>query len=216
MDKQFLLEFIGYAASLLIAISLMMKSLIKLRIFNGIGAIVFVVYGLLIKAYPVAFLNGLIVVIDIFYLVQMLKRSDYFTLMEVKPDSAYLNFFLDFHQEDIRRFFPNFSYSPKTADMVFFALRDTIPAGVVILRPDGNKGQVLLDYALKDYRDFKIGAFFFDDHADILLDRGLACLETQGEVPSHARYLRQMNFKPNENGLFYRELSPHYIHDRQI
>ena len=216
VDTQTILEFIGYAASLLIAISLMMRSLIRLRVFNGIGAIVFVVYGILIKAYPVAVLNGLIVLIDIYYLVKMLKRSDYFSLMEIKPDSTYLKFFLNFHRKDIREFFPEFSYQPQEDDVIFFALRDTVPAGLVILRPSGTKGLVLLDYALKDYRDFKIGAFIFDDNADVLLQRGIICLEAKGGVSSHIRYLRQMNFKLDDHGGYTRKLHPHFINDRGL
>ncbi len=110
MESQAIFELIGYSASLLIAISLIMKSLIRLRIINGIGAFVFVVYGILIKAYPIAILNGLIVIIDSFYLIRMLKRSEYFTLIVVTPGSTYLRFFLDFHNVDIRKFFPNFDY----------------------------------------------------------------------------------------------------------
>jgi hypothetical protein len=216
MDQLSLFELIGYAASLLIAISLMMKSLIRLRVLNAVGAIVFVIYGLLIRAYPVALLNGLIVIIDIYYLVQMLRRSDYFTLMEVAPDSTYLKFFLNFHKEDIRTFFPLFSYHSQPEDMIFFILRDTIPAGLVILRPEGEQGRILLDYALKDYRDFKIGSFIFDDNADILLERGVNCLATEGEVPIHARYLRQMHFSQDEDGQFRRKLNPHFIRDREL
>lgn len=216
MDSSSIFEFIGYAASLLIAISLMMKSLIRLRILNAVGAIVFVIYGLAIHAYPVALLNGLIVVIDLYYLIRMLKRSDYFTLMEVAPDSAYLKFFLKFHKNDIRTFFPTFSYQAQPGDMIFFVLRNTIPAGVVILRPEGDEGRILLDYALQDYRDFKIGAFIFDDNADILLDRGLTCLVTEGKVPIHAKYLRQMDFSQSEDGLFRRKLNPHFIRDQEL
>ena len=50
MDSSLIYEIIGYAASLLVALSLTMKSLQKLRIINMIGAIVFIVYGLLIGA----------------------------------------------------------------------------------------------------------------------------------------------------------------------
>jgi len=123
MESQAIFELIGYSASLLIAISLIMKSLIRLRIINGIGAFVFVVYGILIKAYPIAILNGLIVIIDSFYLIKMLKRSDYFTLMVVTPSSTYLRFFLDFHNDDIRKFFPRFDYETNPKDLIYFILR---------------------------------------------------------------------------------------------
>jgi len=216
MNQQTIFELIGYAASILIAISLMMKSLIRLRVINGIGALVFVVYGILIEAYPVAILNGLIVFIDIYYLVQMLKRSDYFTLMEVEPDSHYLQFFLDFHEDDIRNFFPSFAYKPNSKDFVFFVLRDTVPAGLVIIRQENNKGKILLDYALQDYRDFKIGSFIFDDNANRLLKRGIDCLETTGAVPSHERYLRRMGFTQDKDGLYKRELKSSFIREKEM
>ncbi len=216
MTAQTFFEFIGYAASILIAISLMMKSLIKLRVFNGIGALVFVVYGILIKAYPVAVLNGLIVVIDIYYLVNMMHRKDYFSLMEVTPNSRYLEFFLNFHLEDIRNFFPSFSYQPCAADLIFFVLRDTIPAGLVIIQQDEQTGKVLLDYALNDYRDFKIGAFIFDDNADLLQQRGIDRLTAKAEVPFHAKYLRRMGFVPDQNGDYQKELLSHFIQDQKF
>ncbi len=216
METPLILELIGYGASLVIAISLMMKSLIRLRILNGVGALVFVVYGLLIKAYPVAVLNGLIVMIDLYYLRQMLHRRDYFTIMEVAPDSTYLHYFLDFHHEDIERFFPGFTFQSHDNEMAFFVLRDTIPAGLVILRKRDHKAQVLLDYALKDYRDFKIGAFIFDDNADLLINRGITELETRTDVPEHAHYLRQMGFKKREDDVFHRALNPHFIRDRKL
>jgi hypothetical protein len=216
MDNQTLFEIIGYLASTIIAVSLLMKSLIRLRIINGIGALFFVVYGILIRAYPVAILNGIIVVIDIYYLLQMLKRSDYFTLMEVSPNSTYLNFFLEFHTEDIQNFFPDFNYRPESTDLVIFVLRNTIPAGLVILRKQGNKGKVLLDYALKDYRDFKIGSFIFDDNADLLLSHGITYLVAQTKKPVHIRYLLQMGFLREENNNFSKQLSAHIIRDKKF
>ena len=216
MDNQTLFEIIGYLASIIIAISLLMKSLIRLRIINGIGALFFVVYGLLIQAYPVAVLNGIIVIIDVYYLLQMLKRSDYFTIMEVSSKSTYLNFFLDFHAEDIQNYFPEFNYLPDTSDLIFFVLRNTIPAGLIILRKQGNKGLVLLDYALKDYRDFKIGSFIFDDNADLMLSHGIDYIETQSQIPGHIRYLRQIGFVHKENNIFIKQLSTHFIRDKKF
>lgn len=207
MNSTNIFELIGYAASILIAISLMMKSLIRLRIINGIGALIFVVYGVMINSYPVAFLNALIVLIDLYYLTKMVKRSDFFTLMEVASNNLYLQYFLEFHHTDICHFFPSFSYNPEPDDMVFFILRDTVPAGLVILRPEGVIGHVLLDYARKDYRDFKIGNFIFDKNAQVLINHGINCLEAESTVPAHTQYLRRLGFTEKENGLYQKKLS---------
>jgi len=113
MDSSFIYEMIGYAASLLVAFSLTMKSLQKLRIVNMIGAIVFIVYGLLIGAIPVAFLNTLILGVNVYNLWQMWQQKDYFTLMEVRAESAYLKHFLDFYRKEILEFTPTYLFKPK-------------------------------------------------------------------------------------------------------
>jgi len=64
MDNQTIFDIIGYIASIILAISLLMKSLIRLRVLNGIGALIYIIYGILIEAYPVAVLNGIIFFID--------------------------------------------------------------------------------------------------------------------------------------------------------
>jgi len=216
MNNQLIYELIGYAASLFIAISLMMKSLIRLRIINGLGGLIFVVYGILIKAYPIAILNGLIVAIDMYYIISMLKRKDYFTLMKITPKSNYLHYFLNFHKPDIQRFFPNFDYSPQLDDLVFFVLRDTVPAGTVIIRKEESCGKILIDYALRDYRDFKIGGFLYDDNSDILINLGITSLEAKGEVSDHVKYLVEMEFENIKDDLFRRELQSHFISDKRI
>jgi hypothetical protein len=67
------LELVGYLASVLVAISLMMLSLNKLRVINLSGSLLFTVYGFTIGAYPVAVLNAFIVLVNIFYLQKAFK-----------------------------------------------------------------------------------------------------------------------------------------------
>ena len=59
------IEWFGYAASVVVAISLMMSSIVKLRWFNLTGATMFSAYGFVIGAWPVGFLNLFIVAINI-------------------------------------------------------------------------------------------------------------------------------------------------------
>lgn len=67
------IEWIGYLASLLIVVSLTMSDIVKLRIVNSIGCVVFVTYGILVGAYPVIVSNFAIVIINIYYLYKMKK-----------------------------------------------------------------------------------------------------------------------------------------------
>jgi hypothetical protein len=80
MDSLSTYEIIGYIASVLVAVSLMMRSVLKLRVINLLGAAVFMLYGLMIGAYPVAVMNLFIVLIDLYYLREFITSKGYFSL----------------------------------------------------------------------------------------------------------------------------------------
>ena len=66
-------EVLGTIASILVLISFLMKGEKKIRIVNIVGAIMFVIYGVLIKAFSVWFLNGALVLIHIYHLTRSQK-----------------------------------------------------------------------------------------------------------------------------------------------
>lgn len=74
MESATIWEWVGYLASVVVAISLMMSNIKKLRWWNLIGAALFVAYGAAIDAYPVALVNFFIVLIDIYYLVKLYRE----------------------------------------------------------------------------------------------------------------------------------------------
>ena len=63
-------EVIGIAGTLFVLLSFLMKDLKKVRIINIVGAVLFVVYGLLIGALSTWLLNGILVIIHIVYLLK--------------------------------------------------------------------------------------------------------------------------------------------------
>ncbi|WP_417764487.1 hypothetical protein [Shewanella chilikensis] len=71
MDTINIWEWVGYLASVVVAISLMMSNIKRLRWWNLLGAALFVAYGVAIAAYPVALVNFFIVLIDAYYLVKL-------------------------------------------------------------------------------------------------------------------------------------------------
>jgi hypothetical protein len=195
MPTPLIYEIIGYIASLLVAISLMMSSILKLRIINLVGAVFFTIYGLLIHAYPVAAVNFFIVLIDLYYLYQMVSAKEFFRLLEVRPDSEYLRYFLSFYEKDIRRFQPDFTFSPQPQQLTLFVLRNLVPAGLVIgeVREAGSL-YLQLDYAIPGYRDLKIGRFVYQQHTQDFRARGIQRIYAQAGAPSHNRYLEQIGF----------------------
>lgn len=62
-------EFIGYAASAFIVISFLIHDNMRLlRMINGIGCVLFVIYGYFIDSWPVIIPNAFIFVVQIYYL----------------------------------------------------------------------------------------------------------------------------------------------------
>lgn len=65
------IELVGYSASILIAVSLTMTDMFKLRIINSIGCLIFVIYGINVGAYPVALANAIVIYINIYNLYKL-------------------------------------------------------------------------------------------------------------------------------------------------
>lgn len=66
-----LTEWVGYLASVLVLISFTMKSVNKLRVVNSTGALMFVVYGVMLQiSWPIIITNGAIIGINLYYLLK--------------------------------------------------------------------------------------------------------------------------------------------------
>ena len=191
------LEAIGYLASILVAASLMMSSILRLRLLNLLGAGVFTIYGFLIRAYPVAAVNLFIVLIDAYYLLQIFTQKEYFRLLQVQPESQYLSFFLNFYEKEIRKFQPEFFENLPGDYLAFFVLRDLVPAGLVLVEPQAT-GRLLvrLDFVIPGYRDFKIGKFVYRKHKRVFRELGVQRLYAEPGNSRHQAYLRRMGFTP--------------------
>jgi GNAT superfamily N-acetyltransferase len=190
-------ELLGYAASILVAVSLMMSRIVRLRVINLVGSLAFTIYGVLVGAYPVAAVNAFIVLINLWFLAKMLRTREYFRILQIEPDSEYLRHFLSTHAEEIERFSPGFAHDPARRELTFFVLRDLVPAGLFIgqVRDDGCLW-VRLDYVIPAYRDFKIGRWLYEECADFFRQRSIREIRSPSGTPVHAKYLRRMGFTP--------------------
>ena len=215
MDTQFWFEMVGYAGSVLVAISLMMESLWRLRVINLVGACFFTVYGLLVGAIPVAGLNAFIVGIDVYYLWQMYRQKDYFHLLEVSHDSRYLKNFIEFYRREIEEFFPSYLFKPKDDQLVVFVLRNMVPAGVLIVRPRGEEADIFLDFVIPGYRDFRAGRFLFDESAGYFHQRGIRRFVSDAGNARHESYLKKLGFSKSDSA-YVRNVDAQVLADQKL
>lgn len=205
-----LLEWLGYLASALVLISLLMSSIIKLRWINLAGSLVFATYGFAIGALPVGISNLAITGINIYYLIKIYKSKDYFKILPISGSLEFLDYFLDFYKIEIDKFFPDKKYDIQKDTVGLFILRNMVPAGVFIASKVNNETLLVeLDFAIPEYRDFKIGKYLFDDQKEYFYNIGIKEIRARAMNKYHAKYLYKMGFilnKENSNDLFVKTI----------
>jgi len=195
------LEYLGYLASIIILISLLMTSIKKLRWINLFGAVLFGIYGFMIGSIPTGLMNFGIVIINMYYLVKIYLSVDYFQVMSVSKDEQYFKQFLEFYEKDLERFTSISREHVEDAKIKFFVLRNMNPAGLFVAHPiNDNTVEIRLDYVVPKYRDFKIGSYVFDNQRLFFKDAGYEQFLTFSTVVEHINYLKKMGFKESEHG----------------
>lgn len=69
-------ELLGYVAMFLIGVSFLMRDMLKLRLMNFIGAMLFVIYGFLIESFPVMMLNIFITLVNAYHIFKLLRTGE--------------------------------------------------------------------------------------------------------------------------------------------
>ena len=191
------LEWIGYAASILVLISLSMSSIIKLRWYNLVGALLFSTYGFLIGSLPVGIVNILIMLANIYNLKNIYSRTEDFMILEIKKEDSLLPHLVEFYKKDIHKFFPGFYLSNKKETVNFLILRNMAVAGIFAATKENDYDlKIELDYALPRFRDFKVGNYLYAELDKILGKQGYRNLNCY--VDLNFKYLKKMGFMPNE------------------
>lgn len=191
-----LLDWIGYIASLIVLISLLMSSIKRLRWINLVGALIFGIYGFLIGSIPTGFMNVGIVLIDVYFLAKIYLSKDYFTILPIEEDSEYLDSFIEFYRKDIESLVPVESIDPEHADVKLYVLRNMTPAAVFIgHKLEEDTLEIRLDYAIPQYRDFKLGSFIFKQQREYFVSRGYSKFVAYAQDKNHLPYLQKMGFE---------------------
>ena len=202
MPERTLIEIVGYIGSALVLISFLMTSVVKLRLVNMAGGIISFVYSLIIGAYPLAFMNIALVLINLFFLWKIKHSKKDYRLVELEPDSKVLTYLLEEYQEDIAACFPGLKPEPKGADHCCLLLNEDTPAGLVLAKEENRDLHLLLDYSLPKFRDFSLGSFM----AESFRERGYARLCYSGPDENHRKYLEKMHFQQDKDGIWIKQL----------
>lgn len=188
-----MIEVIGYVASALIVTSLAMTSVLKLRTISLLGSIAYVIYGVLLPAWPIVIANGIIAVLNVWNIYRELNKAKMnLGVSPIAVDAPYLLDFLDASRSDIDKFQPG--AAPVEGDQAWLLLRDALPAGALIGQVDGGDLRVKLDYVRPPFRDSKLGEWLFGDGFKKLGLSGVNRIVADPGTPEHRRYLVGLGF----------------------
>ncbi|MBK7560813.1 MAG: YgjV family protein [Chitinophagaceae bacterium] len=171
---QQLAPYFGYLASLLLAIGLLVSNDLKFRWLNTGGNIAFIFYGVVLGAVPVILTNCILLIINLFYLYKIYNRKEHFELLEFSSGGILVDRFLSFYKTDIAAHFPVFTREQLEGKLNFVVLRDLVIANIFSARVDEDgQAEVLINYTVTKYRDYKVGRFIFDKEKQYLLSKGV-------------------------------------------
>lgn len=200
-------EWFGYCASLVVLISLTMSSIIKLRLINFIGCLLFAAFAYFIDSWPTLIMNLGIAVINVYFLYKIYSTKEEFKIVSTSIDSEYLRHFIQNNEVEITK---QISLQELYhANRVFYMLRNDSIAGLLV----GNLNEegcfdIYLDYVVPKYRDYKLGTYYFKTNQHFLHKRGVKVLKAVANHSMHRKYLIKMGFISDDSKElhFFKEL----------
>ena len=190
MDSKTIIEAVGYIGSSLVLISFLMVSVVKLRVVNTVGSIIFTVYAFIIKSYPTAIMNLCLILINIYHLVKMYNTERTYDFIEVDADDKLFKYSIENNKDDIEKCFPGISMDFSNANTGYVVCHKGTPAGIIIGNLKDGVLDLLLDYSTPEYRDFSIGKFLFSK----LPSKGIKSVIYRGSDENHKEYLAKTGF----------------------
>lgn len=195
-------EMIGYTGSALVLISMLMTSVVRLRIINLAGSVIFAGYALIIRSYPTALMNICLAGINIYYLIRIFKESKIYESVKTTPGDGYFSYLLKRNLDDITTWFPEFSIREKEADVAYIICCTSDPACLFLGRNDSGNIEVVLDYATPAYRDTSVGRFLYR----YLASEGYTSLIFRQKAEGHVPYMKKTGYTETGDGSYVLDL----------
>lgn len=212
------LEVIGWVGSGLVVWSLMQARVLRFRWMNLAGSAVAAGYNAWVGIWPFAVMNGVIAIIDVYWLLRLYREADdaeTYQVVEVRPDDSYLHHVLGVHTKDVATFHPAFDLGDLEgagsvgesegrqapgARSAFLVLRRDETVGAVIVRDLGDAtATVELDWVSPRFRDFNPGRFVHNA-SGIFAAKGFDRVVWDDPAAGARDYLSTVGFAPETGG----------------
>ena len=193
-----MLEVFGYIGSALVVISMLMSSIVKLRVINTVGSVISGIYALICGAIPLALMNICLITINIYGLVKIFKIKQVYDLVVGEADDALVEYFLRRYEGDIKSYFPDFEQVRAQGNKAYVVCCDGNPAGVMLGRENDGVFDIRIDYSTPVYRDCSVGTYLY---SNIGRENIHTLRFSENSSEAHVSYMKKMGFV-QENGVY--------------
>lgn len=187
-DFQFFLEVFGYIGTGLVILSMLMTSVVKLRILNICGSTISMIYAILGDAWPIVVLNGSLILINVIQLVRVHRTKAVFCRVKTTLGDGCAQYFLDQYEEDIRKYFPKTEI--KAESEAYIAYHGSEMVGLIVGSVKDGRVYIEIDYSTPKYRDLSVSTFLFAKFREDGVEQ-LCADVSEGE---RQKYLERMGF----------------------
>ena len=195
-DIKLIIEIVGYIGSALVIVSMLMTSVVKLRVINMVGSVIFATYALCIHSYPTAAMQAALIIINIVNLRKLLNTKKEYSISKLDSKEKFVQTFLEHNMNDIKKYFPDFDLQDTPA-YAYYIYSNNNSVGILIGKPSGTPAslEVLLDYTTPAYRDTSAGKFLYQK----LKEQGITKVTAKTNVEQHKKYLLKMGFAAKDD-----------------
>lgn len=175
----------------MVVVSMLMTSIVKLRVINTLGSIISGTYAVICGALPLALMNACLIVINLVGLVKLLRTKKTYNLVVGTADGALVKFFMEYYEDDIKTYFPYFKKESSYGHKAFFICHEGVPAGVLLGEKKGETFEINIEYTTPTYRDCSVGKYLYSS-----IDKDIKKFKFIHEpTETHIAYMKKMGYK---------------------
>ncbi len=161
IDIKILWEIFGYMGTALVITSMLMTSVVKLRVLNVCGSCIGLIYGVVTNTWPNVLLNGCLIAINVYQLIRMRVQKFKYSHVQTGASDKNLAYFLFLYSDDIIKYYPDYTFHMEDNDEAHLVYRDSEIVGILVGRRTGDTMQIHIDYVTPKYRDLSISKFLY-------------------------------------------------------
>ncbi len=152
------LEIFGYIGTALVIVSMLMTSIVKLRIINMCGGLISLIYAVCVNTWPVVVLNACLICINFVQTVRQLRGKEEVTLLPVGENDPTAKHLFGVWEKDAQKYYPDLNLEEINGEEVHILYVGAEAVGFFVGERDGEQHQAGMLYLKPTHRTIAMQA----------------------------------------------------------